>query len=85
MAPAEIAARAAAASPWSPERQIPHFTGFRRTGDLFALKRYGIETDILAFAKGVTSGDLPLDGIMVSRPTLDAMTSVSYHAGRSPG
>jgi len=55
-----------------------HFTGFGRTGDWFALKRCGVEPDILAFAKGITSGYLPLDGIMVSRPILDAMTSVPY-------
>ena len=55
-----------------------HFTGFGRTGEWFALKRYGVKHDILAFAKGVTSGYLPLDGIMVSRPILDAMTSVPY-------
>ena len=46
-------------------------TGFGRTGDWFALKRWNVQPDILAFAKGITSGYLPLGGIMVSRSVLD--------------
>ncbi|MBL9125787.1 MAG: aspartate aminotransferase family protein [Planctomycetaceae bacterium] len=42
-------------------------TGFGRTGDWFALKRYGIEPDIVTFAKGITSGYFPLGGIGVNR------------------
>ena len=42
-------------------------TGFGRTGDWFALKHWGVQPDILSFAKGITSGYLPLGGIMVSR------------------
>ncbi|HSB71216.1 MAG TPA: aspartate aminotransferase family protein [Candidatus Methylomirabilis sp.] len=53
-------------------------TGFGRTGSWFALKRWGVQPDILSFAKGITSGYLPLGGIMVSRPILDAMLSVPY-------
>lgn len=41
-------------------------TGFGRTGDWFALSRYGIEPDIVTFAKGITSGYFPLGGIGVS-------------------
>jgi len=41
-------------------------TGFGRTGSWFGLTRYGIEPDILSFAKGITSGYLPLGGIAVS-------------------
>src|SRR6185295_10566306 len=41
-------------------------TGFGRTGDWFGLKRYGVEPDILAFAKGITSGYIPLGGIGIS-------------------
>lgn len=41
-------------------------TGFGRTGDWFALTRWGIEPDILSFAKAVTSGYFPLGGIGVS-------------------
>lgn len=41
-------------------------TGFGRTGDWFALNRWGVEPDIMSFAKGVTSGYLPLGGIQIS-------------------
>jgi len=41
-------------------------TGFCRTGRWFGLMRYGVEPDIMVFAKGITSGYLPLGGIMVS-------------------
>jgi adenosylmethionine-8-amino-7-oxononanoate aminotransferase len=41
-------------------------TGFGRTGDWFALRRYGVQPDIMSFAKGVTSGALPLGGIQIS-------------------
>ncbi|MBI4392008.1 MAG: aspartate aminotransferase family protein [candidate division NC10 bacterium] len=41
-------------------------TGFGRTGTFFALTRWGVRPDILSFAKGITSGYLPLGGIMVS-------------------
>ncbi|HSB82513.1 MAG TPA: aspartate aminotransferase family protein [Candidatus Methylomirabilis sp.] len=53
-------------------------TGFGRTGSWFALTRWGVQPDILSFAKGITSGYLPLGGIMVSRPILDAMLSAPY-------
>jgi len=48
-------------------------TGFGRTGDWFALRRYGIEPDIVSFAKGITSGYFPLGGIGVSRPIAEAI------------
>lgn len=41
-------------------------TGFGRTGDWFGLTRYGIQPDIMAFAKGITSGYLPLGGIQIA-------------------
>lgn len=56
-------------------------TGFGRTGRWFALERWGVQPDILAFAKGITSGYLPLGGIMVSEPIHQAMLSVP-HADR---
>lgn len=40
-------------------------TGFGRTGTMFAAERYGIEPDMLTFAKGVTSGYAPLGGVLV--------------------
>ena len=41
-------------------------TGFGRTGTWFGLQHYGIEPDIMQFAKGITSGYVPLGGIGVS-------------------
>ncbi len=41
-------------------------TGFGRTGHWFALRRWGVEPDIMSFAKGITSGYLPLGGIQIS-------------------
>jgi adenosylmethionine-8-amino-7-oxononanoate aminotransferase len=41
-------------------------TGFGRTGRWFGLELYGVEPDILAFAKGITSGYIPLGGIGLS-------------------
>jgi adenosylmethionine-8-amino-7-oxononanoate aminotransferase len=42
-------------------------TGFGRTGRWFALGHWGVQPDIMTFAKGVTSAYLPLGGAMVSR------------------
>jgi adenosylmethionine-8-amino-7-oxononanoate aminotransferase len=53
-------------------------TGFGRTGSWFALGRWGVEPDIMAFAKGVTSGYLPLGGIMISDKIRDAVLSAPY-------
>ena len=51
-------------------------TGFGRTGQWFALSHWGVEPDIMVFAKGVTSGYLPLGGIMVSDDIRDVMRAV---------
>ena len=48
-------------------------TGFGRTGTWFALDHWGVQPDIVSFAKGVTSAYLPLGGIMVSRQVQNAM------------
>ena len=40
-------------------------TGFGRTGHLWGSLRYGIEPDLVTFAKGVTSGYVPLGGVLV--------------------
>jgi putrescine---pyruvate transaminase len=51
-------------------------TGFCRTGRWFAMEHWNVKPDILSFAKGVTSGYLPLGGILVSKAIKDAMESV---------
>jgi adenosylmethionine-8-amino-7-oxononanoate aminotransferase len=48
-------------------------TGFGRTGRWFALGHWGVEPDIVSFAKGVTSGYLPLGGIILSKRIHDAI------------
>jgi putrescine aminotransferase len=50
-------------------------TGFGRTGEWFALGRWGVQPDILSFAKGITSGYLPLGGIQISDEISDAIMS----------
>ncbi|OGK91714.1 MAG: aminotransferase [Elusimicrobia bacterium GWA2_69_24] len=51
-------------------------TGFCRTGRWFALEHWHVQPDILSFAKGVSSGYLPLGGIMVSKAIKETMDSV---------
>jgi putrescine---pyruvate transaminase len=50
-------------------------TGFGRTGRWFALGHWGVEPDLVSFAKGVTSGYLPLGGVIASRSVHDAIMS----------
>jgi beta-alanine--pyruvate transaminase len=40
-------------------------TGFGRLGFPFAAERYGVTPDIIVFAKGVTSGAVPMAGVIV--------------------
>jgi putrescine---pyruvate transaminase len=46
--------------------------GFGRVGDWFASRRLGLEPDLLTFAKGVTSGYVPLGGVVVGPRVRDA-------------
>ena len=41
-------------------------TGFGRTGKMFALDHWGVQPDLVTFAKGVTSAYIPLGGVLVS-------------------
>ena len=40
-------------------------TGFGRTGSWFAAHHYGVSPDFATFAKGITSGYIPLGGVFV--------------------
>jgi adenosylmethionine-8-amino-7-oxononanoate aminotransferase len=40
-------------------------TGFGRMGTMWGSQRFGIEPDMVTFAKGVTSGYMPLGGVLV--------------------
>lgn len=48
-------------------------TGFGRTGQMFGLNRYGVQPDLLSFAKGITSGYQPLGGVQISEAIYDAI------------
>jgi putrescine aminotransferase len=41
--------------------------GFGRTGEWFGCQRYGFKPDLITFAKGVTSGYIPLGGVLVGQ------------------
>ena len=41
--------------------------GFGRTGSWFGAQTYGVTPDLMTFAKGVTSGYIPVSGVIVSR------------------
>jgi putrescine aminotransferase len=56
-------------------------TGFGRTGSWFAIERENVVPDMITFAKGVTSGYVPLGGVIVS----DAVWDELRDAGREPG
>lgn len=48
-------------------------TGFGRTGRWFAAQTFEFQPDVLLFAKGVTSGYLPLSGVVLSRGVHDVL------------
>ncbi|MDN5849271.1 MAG: adenosylmethionine--8-amino-7-oxononanoate transaminase [Nitrococcus sp.] len=50
-------------------------TGFGRTGDWFACKRAGVEPDMIALAKGLTGGFLPLAVTVCSDAVYEAFAS----------
>jgi len=43
-------------------------SGFGRTGEWFAVDHWSVVPDIMTIAKGITSGYLPLGGVVVSDP-----------------
>ena len=48
-------------------------TAFGRTGEWFALDHWGVEPDIVQFAKAITSGYFPLGGVGVTEPIAEAL------------
>ncbi len=48
-------------------------TGFGRTGNWFGSETFGIEPDLMPIAKGLSSGYLPIGGVMVSDKVADVI------------
>ena len=48
--------------------------GFGRTGEWFASDTFDVKPDMLTFAKGVTSGYLPLSGVITSKELNEELT-----------
>lgn len=51
------------------------FTGFGRTGTLFAMQAAGVEPDIVTLSKALTGGTLPLSAAVASRRVFEAFWS----------
>jgi len=54
-------------------------TGFGRLGHAFAAERYGVIPDMITFAKGVTSGAVPMGGVIVRAPIYQAFMRGPEH------
>jgi beta-alanine--pyruvate transaminase len=55
-------------------------TGFGRLGHAFAAERYGVIPDLITFAKGITSGSVPMGGVIVRNPIYQAFMRGPEHA-----
>jgi taurine--2-oxoglutarate transaminase len=55
--------------------------GFGRTGAWFGVDHDGVAPDLMAFAKGVNSGYVPLGGVLVGDAIYDMFTRRPYPAG----
>jgi adenosylmethionine-8-amino-7-oxononanoate aminotransferase len=58
-------------------------TGFGRVGDWFAANKFGLEPDLITFAKGVTCGYAPLGGVIaaphIAEPFFDTPGLIFRH------
>ncbi|MBA2520735.1 MAG: aspartate aminotransferase family protein, partial [Chloroflexia bacterium] len=48
--------------------------GFGRTGTMFGMEQYGVQPDIASFAKGITSGYVPLGGVAITDQVFDVLS-----------
>ena len=55
--------------------------GFGRCGEWFAFHHWGVQPDLVCFAKGVNSGYLPLGGVVISRAIADTFKDRAYPGG----
>ena len=54
-------------------------TGFGRLGHAFAAERYGVVPDMITFAKGITSGTVPMGGVIARKGIYDAFMRGPEH------
>jgi beta-alanine--pyruvate transaminase len=54
-------------------------TGYGRMGYAFAAERYGVLPDMITFAKGITSGSVPMGGVLVRKGIYDAFMKGPEH------
>jgi beta-alanine--pyruvate transaminase len=54
-------------------------TGFGRLGHAFAAERYGVVPDLITFAKGITSGSVPMGGVLARKHIYDAFMQGPEH------
>jgi len=55
--------------------------GFGRCGEWFAFDHWNITPDLVAFAKGVNSGYLPLGGVIIKQAVADTFRDRVYQGG----
>jgi taurine--2-oxoglutarate transaminase len=55
--------------------------GFGRCGEWFAFQKWGIQPDLVTFAKGVNSGYLPIGGVVISQKIADTFKDRQYPGG----
>ncbi len=55
--------------------------GFGRTGEWFAIQNFGVTPDLITFAKGVTSGYVPLGGVAISEKIAATFADRAYPGG----
>jgi len=55
--------------------------GFGRCGEWFAVDHWGIQPDLIAFAKGVNSGYVPLGGVIISDEIAATFATRPYPGG----
>jgi taurine--2-oxoglutarate transaminase len=56
-------------------------SGFARCGEWFAVDRWGVNPDLISFAKGVNSGYVPLGGVVLSQAIADTFAQRPYPGG----
>jgi beta-alanine--pyruvate transaminase len=54
-------------------------TGYGRMGYAFAAERYGVQPDMITFAKGITSGSVPMGGVVVRKGIYESFMTGPEH------